>query len=235
MIISKNDKDIGQTDLIKMHIAGCSPSCSLTIPICSHTPQILETRNLKHVRCKIHLKKYVPMGKPNCCSEKHTPEGSPQQFYLCIDYRKLNSLLLTVTPATCTKKGTFTPTPLPKINDLFTLLKGAKYFTALDLHSGYYHIKLDEEFIPKSAFTTVFGKFKFLRLPSGLSQGQDFFIYLIYDLLRLDKTSDQGQGFGYLAYLDDIQIYSRTKKEYLQLLDKAFICYASTRPNSKLN
>ena len=64
--------------------------------------------------------------------------------------------------------------PLLKIEKLFTLLKGANYFTALDLQSGYYHIKLDKESIPKSAFTTVFGKFEFLRLQFGISQGPDF-------------------------------------------------------------
>ena len=73
------------------------------------------------------------MGKPIVVVKKHTPEGSPQQFHLCIDYRKLNTLLLAATPATDTKKGAFTLKPLPKINELFTLLKGAKYFTAPDL------------------------------------------------------------------------------------------------------
>ena len=66
--------------------------------------------------------------------------------------------------------------PLSKIDDVFALLKGVKYFTALDLSSGYYNIKLYEESIPKSAFTTVFGKFEFLRLPFGLSKGPDFLI-----------------------------------------------------------
>ena len=56
-----------------------------------------------------------------------------------------------------------------KINELFALLKGLKYFTKLDLQSGYYHIKIDEKSIPKSAFTTVFDKIEFLRLPFGLS------------------------------------------------------------------
>ena len=100
------------------------------------------------------------MGKPYHSCHKHTHEGSPQQFSVCVDYRKLNSLLPSVTPATGTKKGAFTLMPLPKIDELFALLKGTKYFTALDLHSGYYHIKLDEESIPKSALTTVF---EFLR------------------------------------------------------------------------
>ena len=63
--------------------------------------------------------------------------------------------------------------PLPKIDELFTLLKGTKYFTALDLCSSYYCITLDKESIPKSVLTTVIGKFEFLRLPFGLSQGAD--------------------------------------------------------------
>ena len=92
----------------------------------------------------------------------------------------------------------------------------------LDLCSGYYHIKLVEESIPKSAFTTVFIKFEFLKLPFGLSQGPDFFIHLIYDLFRLDKTSNQSQGSGYLAYLDGTLIYYKTKKEHLEMLHNTF-------------
>ena len=134
-------------------------------------------------------KSMSPWASPLVAVKKHTPEGLPQQFHLCINYRKLNSLLLAVTPATGSKKDTLTHMPLPKIDELFALLKGAKYFTALDLYSGYHHIKLDEESIPKSAFTTVFGKFEYLRYPFGLSQGPDFFILLSYDLFGLGKMS----------------------------------------------
>ena len=108
-------------------------------------------------------KSMSPWESPIVVVKNHTPEGSPQQFRLCIDYRKLNSVVPSVILTTGSKKVTFALMPLPKIGELFTLLKGAIYFTALDLHSGYYHIKLDEESIPKSAFTTVFGKFEFLR------------------------------------------------------------------------
>ena len=128
-----------------------------------------------------------------------------------------------------TKNGAFVLMPLPKLDELFALLKGAKYFTALDLQSGYYHRKVDEESIPKSAFKTAFGRFEFLRLPFGFSQGPDFFIHLIYDLFGLDKTSTHGQGSGYLAFLDDILIYSRTSKEHLQMFDKAFKCLLKAR------
>ena len=133
------------------------------------------------------------------------------------------------------KKGTFALIPLLKISELFALLKAAKYFTPLDLHSSYHHIKLDEESIVKSAFTMVFGKFKFLRLPFGLSQAPGFFIWLIYDLFRLDKRSNQGQGSGYQAYLDDILINRKTEKEHFQMLDKAFKHLLNSRLKIKLS
>ena len=59
---------------------------------------------------------------------------------------------------------------------------------------------------------TVFGKLEFLRLPFGLLQGPDFFICFIYYLFGLHKTSTNSQGSGYLAYLDDVLIYSKKRK-----------------------
>ena len=125
--------------------------------------------------------------------------------------------------------------PLPKIDELFAWLKGAKYFTALDLHSGYYHIKLDKESIPKSDFTTVFGKFEFWRLPFGPSQGPYIFIWLIYDIFGLYKTSNQSHGWGYLVYLDSILIYSKTEKEHLEMLNNAFECLSKAGLKIKLS
>ena len=145
-------------------MVGCSSSCSLPTPIGFQTPWFLEARNQNLLDAGIIHKCISPWASLIVVVKKHTPEGLPQQFHLCIDYRKLNSLLSAITLAASTKKGTFTLTALPKLNEFFALLKGAKYFTALDLYSGYYHIKLDKESIPKRAFTTVFGTFDFLRL-----------------------------------------------------------------------
>ena len=125
--------------------------------------------------------------------------------------------------------------PLPKIDELFALLNGAKFLTALNLRSGYYNIKLDEEFIPKSAFTILFGKFKFLRLLFGLLIGTDFFIRLIYDLFRLDKSSHNSPGSGYFAYLDVILIYNRTEKDHLYVISKAFECLQKAGLKIKLS
>ena len=64
----------------------------------------------------IICKSMSPWAIPIVIVKKHTPEGMPQQFYLCIDYRKINSLIPAVTPALGTKKGTFALMPLPKID-----------------------------------------------------------------------------------------------------------------------
>ena len=66
-----------------------------------------------------------PWLSPIMVVKQYTPEGAPQQFHLCIDYRKVNSLLPAVTPAVGTKKGAHALMPLPKIDELFALLKGA--------------------------------------------------------------------------------------------------------------
>ena len=117
----------------------------------------------------IICKSMSPWASPVVVVKKHTPQGSPQQFHLCIDYRKLNT---SITPARGTEKGTFALVSLPKIDELPALLKAEKYFTALNLHCGYYHIRLDEESIPKSTFKTVFDKFDFSRLPLACHKAQ---------------------------------------------------------------
>ena len=88
------------------------------------------------------MQEYVPMASPIMVIKKHTPEGSTQQFWLYVDYRKLNLLLPTFTPTPGNKKSTLMLMTLCKIDELFAFLKRAKFFTALDLWSGYYYIKV---------------------------------------------------------------------------------------------
>ena len=123
-------------DLIEMHIAtrlNVTPVAAHPHPLaCKHHNFLKpEIGNLLNTRI-IH-RSMSPWVSPNVVVKKHIPKGSPQQFQLCVNYRKLNSLLPIITPATGTNKGALTLTPLQKIEELFVLLKGARYFTALDL------------------------------------------------------------------------------------------------------
>ena len=82
---------------------------------------------------------------------------------LVIDYRALNKV---------TRKFTW---PMPKVEDIFSKLNGATYFTTLHLCAGYHHIPLDKSSIPKTAFNSPFGKYEYIKVPFGLAQALAYF------------------------------------------------------------
>ena len=92
---------------------------------------------------------------------------------------------------------------------MYGRLKGAKYFTTLDLGSGYYHISLSEYSKAKTAFVTPFGKYQFEVVPFGLAQAPAYFQQLISMVLQ------DCSEFA-MAYLDDIIIFSRNECEHLK-------------------
>ena len=124
--------------------------------------------------CGCHHQKYVSLGKPNShCSQKSAP-GEPPKRRLCVDFRKVNKLQQEVITAGKTK-GQISIHPLPKIDEMYVKLKGAKVFSKIDLRSGYHHIALGKSSGAKSAFVTPFGKYKFLMVQFGLAQTPAYF------------------------------------------------------------
>ena len=114
---------------------------------------------------------------------------------LCIDFRALNSITRTFI------------WPMPRVEDILAKLGKAKYFTTLDLRSGYHHIALDKQSLKKTAFCTPFGKYEYLKVPFGLAQASSFFQKLMNKVLK-------GLNFAF-TYLDDIIIFSKTAEEHL--------------------
>ena len=103
---------------------------------------------------------------------------------------------------------------MPKVEDIFSQLNGAKYFSTLDLRAGYHHIPLDEESIPKTAFTSPFGKYEYIKVTFGLAQAQAYFQELITGILK---------DFNFAtAHLDDIIIFSKTVEEHLDHIKQVF-------------
>ena len=93
----------------------------------------------------------APFGAPVLFQKKQ--DGS---LRLCVDYRALNKV---------TVRNKY---PIPLIADLFDQLSGARYFTKLDLHSGYHQVRIAEGDEHKTACVTRYGAFEFLVMPFGL-------------------------------------------------------------------
>ena len=127
---------------------------------------------------------------------------------LVIDYRALNKVM---------RKFVW---PMPKVEDIFSQLNGAKYFSTLDLRAGYHHIRLTTDSIPKTAFTSPFGKYEYVKVPFRLAQVPAYFQELMTGVLK-------DLPFA-MAYLDDIIIYSSTPEEHLQHIKTVFekLCHA---------
>ena len=70
-----------------------------------------------------------------------------------------------------------------RVEDIFSKLNGAKYFSTLNLCSGYHHIALDENSIPKTAFTSPFGKYEYLKVPFGFAEAPAYFQELMNKVL----------------------------------------------------
>ena len=135
--------------------------------------------------------------------------------HLVINYRALNKV---------TRKFTW---PMPKVEDIFSKLNGATYFTTLDLRAVYHHIPLDKPSIPKTAFNSPFRKYAYVKVPFRSAQAPTYFQELMTGILK---------DFNFtIAYLDDIIIFSKTLQEHLSHIRKVFEKLQSAKLSMKMS
>ena len=184
---AKDETSIGTTPLTSMTI-----DTGTAEPV-SQKPYPIAMKHYKWVKDEIEK---LFAAKVICTSHSSwlapiivVPKGDGGKC-LVIDYRALNKV---------TRKFTW---PMPKVEDIFSKLNGATYFTILGLHTGYHHIPLDKSSIPKTAFNSPFRKYEYVKVPFGLAQVPAYFQELMTGILKDFPFS--------IAYLDDIIIFSKT-------------------------
>ena len=106
--------------------------------------------------------------------------------------------------------------PLPRIDDTLDTLAGAKWFSTLDLLSGYWQVEMDEADKPKTAFCTPEGLFEFNVMPFGLCNAPATFQRL------MDSVLAGLQWSSCLVYLDDIIVMGKTFEDHLRNLAEVF-------------
>ena len=188
---------------------GCTRLVQHEIPVTSEAPVRQRYRRIppaQFAQVKEHVQELLrrgivrpsssPYASPIVVVQKKTGE-----IRLCVDYRELNAK---------TRRDAY---PLPRIDESLDALSGAKWFSTLDLASGYNQVPMAEKDKEKTAFCTPFGLFEFNRMPFGLCNAPGTFQRLMERIF-----GDQSLQ-SLLLYLDDIVIFSTTFTQHLQRLD----------------
>ena len=108
---------------------------------------------------------------------------------ICIDYFQLNNVIL---------KNKY---HLPHIDDLFDQLQGSSYFSKINLRSGYHHLRVIGDDIPKMTFQTRYGHYEFLVMLFGLTNAMAVFMDLMNRVFRSYLDS------FFIVFIDDILVY----------------------------
>lgn len=129
-------------------------------------------------------------------------EGKPK-LRICVDFRKLNEV--------CENEAY----GLPNLTEILDSLGSSKYFSTLDLAQGYLQIKIDEQDIHKTAFSSKSGHYEFLRMPFGLSSAPATFSRAMRAVLT-------GLEEMCTAYLDDIVVHGFSLRDHQEKLEQVF-------------
>ena len=199
---SQHDLDLGKTSIGKHHI-----HLTDNIPFREkyrRIPPAMVEEVRQHLNEMLELGVIKPSESPYA-SNVVLVRKKDNSLRFCIDLRKLNSKTIRDSYA------------LPRIEDTFDALKGATWFSSLDLKSAYWQIELAEEDKPKTAFIVgQLGFYQCERMPFGLCNAPATFQRVIESCmgdLNLSKC---------LLYLDDIIVFSKTYEEHLERLESVF-------------
>lgn len=141
-----------------------------------------------------------PYNSPVWVVPKKPDSNGNRRWRMVIDYRALN------------EKTIGDAYPLPNITAILDQLGKSKYFSVLDLASGFHQIEVEPTDRHKTAFSTPYGHFQFNRMPFGLKNAPASFQRL------MDQVLSGLQGNEVFVYMDDIVVYANSLKQHEQKL-----------------
>ena len=220
-IVLKSSRDVGHTNLHTVDLQVTEGNSvfvkQYTIPLKYQNYTDMETKRLEEAGL---ISRSLSNWSTPCMvmpKKQDTNRPNEVQLRMVIDYRQLNKRILTSrAPDRNSKIGkVISNYPIPTIELLLARLEGCKYFSILDLRSGYHHIGLSEKSKPLTAFTTHSGGFQWNILPFGAGIGVQTFSFVINKAI--------GQCYNFAAnYLDDIIVFSRTAEDHMEHLENVF-------------
>ena len=184
-VFALNSQELGTTSLVK-HVINTGDHSPVRQPV-RRTPFALRNKVDEMVQEMLVQEVIQPSQSP-WASPIVLVKKKDGGMRFCIDYRRLNQV---------TKLDVF---PLPRIDDTLDLLSGAKYFTTLDLASGYWQVCMDPASQEKTAFITYSGLYEFKKMPFGLVNAPATFQRLM-EVVLTGLARD-----GCMVYLDDVLV-----------------------------
>ena len=200
-VFSRNRQDLGSCSVVRHKI-----DTNDAQPIRQHfrrTPKAFEKEEETYLQEQLDAGVIVPSSSA-WASPVVLVRKKDQTVRWCCDFRKLNEV---------TVKDAY---PLPRIDMCLDCLGSAKYFTTMDLQSGYWQLEVDPADRHKTAFTTKYGLFEYSKLPMGLCNAPSTFQRCMELILR------GLQWKTVLIYLDDIIVFSPSIEEHLNQLADVF-------------
>ncbi|KAG1933963.1 interleukin-1 receptor accessory protein-like 1-A [Pimephales promelas] len=196
-VFASGDLDYGHTTAVKHKIRLSDPT--------PFKQRVRPIHPSDYEAVRLHLEELYDAG---IIRESESPFASPVvivkkksgKIRLCVDYRKLNAQTI---------KDAYA---LPNIEETFTALTGSRWFSVMDLKSGFYQVEMAEEDKPKTAFVTPMGFWEFNRMPQGVTNAPSTFQRV------MEKCMGSLNQKEVLVFLDDLIVFSETLEQHEERL-----------------
>lgn len=182
---------------------GCLPTeCNIQIDE-SVPPVVMATRKIPLKLRPRLMSELDNMEKLNIIKKEDGPtdwvssivvvEKPNKSLRICLDPKNLNRAI---------KRSHF---QLPTLDEIASNLSGAKYFSKCDAKNGFWMLKLSENSSKLCTFSTPFGRYRFLRMPFGISCAPEIFHNEMYKIFKME---------GVEIYIDDVLIWGENKTQH---------------------